>query len=206
MSYKYVPGTWAKFILGLQGALPHCLTSKHSGVGGAVHSCVVLFLCVCMCVSVCVLVAQSCLTLCNPMDLAHQAPLSMEFFRQEYWTGLPFTSPGDFPDPQMEPRSPALQMAILPSEPPEKSQFSIYSKFLPSSLPTAPSQPWRLSEDVNHHHSSWEITAVVSKRPLLLPLFFPSREKRWLLPRCMGVKRASSFCLLPQSTQQRTEH
>ena len=40
---------------------------------------------------------------------------------------------------------------------------------------------------------------------LLLPLFFPYREKRWLLPCCMGVKRASSFCLLPQCTQQRTE-
>ena len=118
-----------------------------------------------------ILVAQSCPAHCNPMDCS-LAPSSIEFSRQEYWTGLPFTSPGDFPDPQMEPRSPVLQMAILPSEPPEKSQFSIYSKFLPSSLPTAPSQPWPLSEDVNHHHSSWEITAVVSKRPLLLPLFF----------------------------------
>lgn len=44
-----------------------------------------------------------------------------------------------------------------------------------------------------------------SWKRLLLPLFFPSREKRWLLPRCVGVKRASSFCLLPQATQQRTE-
>ena len=42
---------------------------------------------------VCVLVAQSCLTLCNPWTVAHQAPLSMEFSRQEYWSGLPFPSP-----------------------------------------------------------------------------------------------------------------
>ena len=42
-----------------------------------------------------VLVAQSCPTLCNPMDSARQAPLSMGFFRQEYWSGLPFSSPGN---------------------------------------------------------------------------------------------------------------
>ena len=73
-----------------------------------------------MCVSVCVLVAQSCLTLCNPMDLAHQAPLSMEFFRQEYWTGLPFTSPADLSNPGIKPASSALQADSLPSEPPGK--------------------------------------------------------------------------------------
>ena len=44
----------------------------------------------------------------------------MEFFRQEYWSGLPFHSPGDLPDPGMEPQSPALQADSLPSEPPEK--------------------------------------------------------------------------------------
>ena len=40
--------------------------------------------------------------------VAHQAPLSMEFFRQEYWRGLPFPSPGDVPDPGIEPSSPVL--------------------------------------------------------------------------------------------------
>ena len=55
------------------------------------------------------LVAQSCLTLCNPMDcIAHQAPLFTGFSRQEYWSGLPFPSPGDLPDPGIEPRSNAL--------------------------------------------------------------------------------------------------
>ena len=45
-------------------------------------------------------VAQSCPTLCNPMDSSlHQAPPSMEFSRQEYWSGLPFPSPGNLPDP-----------------------------------------------------------------------------------------------------------
>ena len=41
------------------------------------------------------------------MDYSPQAPLSMEFFRQEYWSGLPFPPPGDLPDPGIEPKSPA---------------------------------------------------------------------------------------------------
>ena len=61
---------------------------------------------------------QSYLTLCDPMDcsLACQAPLSMEFSRKEYWSGLPFPSPGDLPDPGIKHRSPALQADALPSE------------------------------------------------------------------------------------------
>ena len=51
---------------------------------------------------------------------AYQAPLSMEFFGQEYWSGLPSPSPGDLPDPGTELRSPALQADSLPSEPPGK--------------------------------------------------------------------------------------
>ena len=56
----------------------------------------------------------------TPWTVAHQAPPSTEFSRQEYWTGLPFPSPGDLPDPGIEPRSPALQADALPSEPPGK--------------------------------------------------------------------------------------
>ena len=56
----------------------------------------------------------------TPWTVAHQAPPSMEFSRQEYWSGLPFTSPGDLPDPRIKPRSPALQAYALPSEPPGK--------------------------------------------------------------------------------------
>ena len=63
------------------------------------------------------LVAKSCLTLVTPWTVAHQAPLSMGFSRQEYWSGLPFPSPGDLPDPGIEPRSPALQADSLPTEP-----------------------------------------------------------------------------------------
>ena len=64
-----------------------------------------------------VLVTQSCPALCNTMDYSHQAPLSMEFFRQEYWTGSPFPSPGDLPNTGIEPRCPALQVDSLLSEP-----------------------------------------------------------------------------------------
>ena len=67
-----------------------------------------------------VLVAQACLTLMTPWIVAHQAPLTMEFSRQEYWSGLPFPSPGDLPNPGIESRSPALQADSLPSEPPRK--------------------------------------------------------------------------------------
>ena len=56
----------------------------------------------------------------TPSTVAYQAPSSMGFSRQEYWSGLPFPSPGDFPNPGIEPGSPALQTDTLPSEPPGK--------------------------------------------------------------------------------------
>ena len=65
-------------------------------------------------------VAQSCLTLCEPWTVAYEAPTSMGFSRQEYWSGLPFPSPGDLPDPGIEPRSPALQADALPYKLPGK--------------------------------------------------------------------------------------
>ena len=66
----------------------------------------------------------------TPWTVAHQAPLSMGFSRQEYWSGLPFPSLGDLPDPGIEPGSPALQADALPSEPPGKpkaTQIGDYS-------------------------------------------------------------------------------
>ena len=54
------------------------------------------------------LVAKSCPTLATPWTVACQAPLSMGFSREEYWSDLPFPPPGDLPDPGNEPRSPAL--------------------------------------------------------------------------------------------------
>ena len=63
------------------------------------------------------LVVQSCLTLVTPRTVACQAPLFMDFPRQEYWSRLPFPPPGDLPDPGIKPRSPALQADSLPTEP-----------------------------------------------------------------------------------------
>ena len=63
-------------------------------------------------------VAQSCPSLCDPWTVAYQAPGSMGFSRQEYWSGSSFPSPEDLPDPGIKPRCPSLQVASLPSEPP----------------------------------------------------------------------------------------
>ena len=68
-----------------------------------------------------VLVAWLCPTLCDPMDYSPPGFSSMEFSREEYWSGLAFHSPGDPPDPGTEPRSPELQADSLPNEPPGKT-------------------------------------------------------------------------------------
>ena len=62
------------------------------------------------------LIAQLCL-FATPWTIARQAPLSMGFSRQEYWSGLPFPPPGDLPNPGIEPVSPSLQADSLPAEP-----------------------------------------------------------------------------------------
>ena len=68
-----------------------------------------------------VLVAQLCPTLVTPWAVAHQAPLSLGFSRQEYWSGLPISSPGDLPDPGIEPEASALQADYLSTELPGNS-------------------------------------------------------------------------------------
>ena len=62
------------------------------------------------------LVAKLCPTLAIPWTVACQAPLFMGFSRKEYWSGLPFPSPGDLPNPEIEPGSPALEADSLPAE------------------------------------------------------------------------------------------
>ena len=75
----------------------------------------------------CVLVPQSCPacdpTLRTPWTVAHQAPLSMGFSRQEYWSRYPFPSPGDPPETGIKSGSPALQADALPSVPQGKLYF-----------------------------------------------------------------------------------
>ena len=57
----------------------------------------------------------------TPWTIAHQTPPSMGFSRQEYWSGLPFPSPGHLPNPRIDSGPPALQADCLPSEPPGKA-------------------------------------------------------------------------------------
>ena len=59
----------------------------------------------------------------TPWTVTYQAPQSMQFSRQEYWSGLPFLSPGDLPGPGIEPGSPTLQADALLSEPPGKQSL-----------------------------------------------------------------------------------
>ena len=66
------------------------------------------------------LVAKLCPTLVTPRTAACQAPLTMEFSTQEYWSELPFPSPGDLPDPGIETGPPTFQAEALPSESPGK--------------------------------------------------------------------------------------
>ena len=88
------------------------MSRTHSEQGTSVHMRV--------CVCVCVYVLSRVQLFIIPWTTARQAPLSMGFSMQEYWSGLPFPSPGDLPDPRIELRCPALQVDSLPSEPPGK--------------------------------------------------------------------------------------
>ena len=90
--------------------LNHMLNEVHA----CVHVCVCAFMC-----SVASVTSDS----LRPYGLTHQLPLSMRFFRQEYWSGLPCPPLGHLPDPEVEPESPvspALQADSLTTEPPEK--------------------------------------------------------------------------------------
>ena len=70
-----------------------------------------------------VLVTQCVWLFATPLTIAHPAPLSMEFSRQEYQSGLPFPTPGHLSDPEIKSRFPALQADSLPSEPPGKPTY-----------------------------------------------------------------------------------
>ena len=85
----------------------------------------------CVCVS-CSVMSDS----ATPRTVTQEAPVSMEFSRQEYWCGLPFPSPGDLPNPGIKPQSPALQADSLPSEPPGKPILELLAHYKYSSIVT----------------------------------------------------------------------
>ena len=98
----------------------------------------------------CLVVSSSSAT---PWTVAHQAPLSVEFSRQEYWSGLPFSSSGDLPNPGIEPRSPALYTNSLPSEPPGKPPASLLFR---NNLCCSPNTRWVfITPIVRTHQDRW---------------------------------------------------
>ena len=76
--------------------------------------------CVCVCSHMCLCVFSHVQLSATPWTVTCQAPLSMGFSRQEYWSGLPFSSPGDFPDPGIKPTPSALVGGFFTTEPPGK--------------------------------------------------------------------------------------
>ena len=118
-----------------------------------------------------------CLTLVTPWTIALQAPLSIGFSRQEYWSGLPFPSLGDLPDPGIKPGSPALQADSLPSEPPGKPLKVKWlscvqlCKLLDCSPP------------VSSVHGTFQTNTGVGYR-FLLQGIFPTQGSNLCLPHC----------------------
>ena len=70
----------------------------------------------------------------TPWTVAHQSPLSVGFPRPEYWSGLPFSPPGDLPDPGIKSESPALAGEFFTTEPPEKPKLRISETYLVGSV------------------------------------------------------------------------
>ena len=136
------------------------------------------------------------------MTVAHQVPLSVEFPRQEYWSGLPCPPPGDLPNPWIEPRSPALQVDSLPSE-----------------LPGKPWSLWRLGQvicfcepvptSVNGNNESsdiiksWEARASLSPPGCpCCPIFCPPHPHHQMVP--MGGSSSAHLPILPVDRVQLT--
>ena len=111
---------------------------------------------------------------------------SMELSKQEYWSGLPFPSPGDLPNPGTEPRSPVLQADALPSEPPGKPIWN--------TEPQRSAHKWKLlvmSDSLQPHglYSPWNslsLNAGVGSR-FLLQGIFPTQRSNPDLPHCRWI-------------------
>ena len=108
--------------------------------------------------------AQWCPALCDPMDCSPQGSLSMGFSRQEYWSGLPFPSPGDLPNPGIHFGSPALQADTLPSEPPGTSFFFCIVSPAPSIDKTSAPAPQEKLKTRIHFHRLVQTTNKVKLR------------------------------------------
>ena len=119
----------------------------------------------------------------TPWTATRQAPLSMEFFRQEYWNGLPFPTPGDHPNPGMEPSSSALAGRFFNTAPPGKLNGCQFSCSIVYDFTT----PWTTARQASLSvTNSWSLLKLmpielvmpsnylILCHPLLLPSIFPS--------------------------------
>ena len=95
----------------------------------------------------------------TPWTAVYWAPLSMEFSRQEYWSGLPFPSPGDLPDPGIKPGSPALQADALPSKPQGKPQMSWNDVFNENSQFSVTN--WPMNHNMKPHQMYFKLSAFL---------------------------------------------
>ena len=107
----------------------------------------------------------------TPRTLAHQAPLSMEFSRQVYWSGLPVPTPGDLPDPGIEARSAALQTDYLVSKPPGNNGSINYKKICMSTLSFLNSRIFTFHETFLKFKAHLKL-GLSSRLPELLPKWF----------------------------------
>ena len=115
--------------------------------------------------NLCRLVAKSCPTLVTPWTVALQAPLSMGLPKQEYWSVLPFPSPGDLPDLGIEPGTLALQADSLPTQPPGKPNLCPFCQISDISR----LKVWKFSEILGH--TGWWFNQVFAGQ--LLVCFYP---------------------------------
>ena len=104
----------------------------------------------------------------TPWTVAHQAPLSMGFFRQEYWSGFPFPSPGDLPDPGVESTSPVSAGGFFTTVPPGKSSIYIQFSSVAQSCPTlcnAMNHSSQASLSITNSQSSLKLRSIESVMP-----------------------------------------
>ena len=122
----------------------------------------------------------------TPWTLAHQAPLSVGFPRQEYWSGLPFPPPGDLPNSGTEPTSlefPALAGGFLTTTPPGKAKIELYDQQITGWKPNPSdnSAPWRLFPSPTGQAICCLSGSKIHLEHCSLPLYFYSRIQSLLL-------------------------
>ena len=121
----------------------------------------------------------SCVTLfATPWTAARQAPLSKEFSRQEYWSGLPLPSPGDPPNPGIKPKSPALHIDSLPEPPGDNWVYLVCSLPVPSDF----NPQFPLNSNVDK-------TPLTKRLPTACQAQCWSWEQRWAVPRASGSRK-----------------